>query len=43
MKYFNHHPHVLDNWVKFLLMLLLIAVLPGWWALLPLVILFTLR
>jgi hypothetical protein len=34
---------VSDNWVKFVLMLALILVLPGLWALLPLLILVTLK
>jgi len=43
MNYFKRHPHVLDNWVKFILMLVLILALPGLWVLVPLLLLFTLR
>jgi hypothetical protein len=41
--YFRRWPHVLENWIKFMLMVVAITLLPGWWALLPLLILVTLR
>ena len=34
---------MLENWYKFVLMVILVAALPGWLALLPLLILLTLK
>ena len=42
-EYFREHPHVIDNWLKLLFVLFMALVLPGWWALLPFVVLLTLR
>lgn len=43
MKYFSDWPYVLENWFKLVLTLVLVALLPGWWALLPLLIMLTLK
>lgn len=41
--YFDAFPHVVDNWIKLLIAAALVALLPGWWAVMPLLILLTVR
>lgn len=43
MSYFEQFPHVIDNWIKLAVGIVLMLLLPGWWALIGLAFVLSMR